>query len=301
MARKDYVRHAVEKGGDRHKRLARPCPADGNRDSIGFVAQVGLRRDLAVTHSDVRFDDLRVTVFSSPDDLAVAAVDAFVAAVAAALRETVDTAVLLATGNSQLGFLRRVREHRSIPWDRVNVFHMDEYVGLPAAHPASFRSFLHRELVDHVNPRSFAGIEGDAPQVPDEMDRYARLLRATPPAVTVMGIGENGHLAFNDPPADFAAAEAMRLVALDGASRRQQVGEGHFPDLDAVPTHALTVTIPVLLAAPTVLALAPEKRKAPAVRAALVDPVSPHCPASILRRHSNARLFLDTESASLLP
>ena len=246
------------------------------------------------------FDALTVSLFDTEDELAADASDAFAAAVGAALRAAPTVAVLLATGNSQLGFLRYLRERSDVAWDRIAVLHMDEYVDLPPTHPASFRHFLRTELVDQVRPRAFHGIDANRSPVAAEIRRYAGLLRAEPPVVTVMGVGENGHLAFNDPPADFAGPEPVRLVALDEASRAQQVGEGHFADLDEVPSHAVTVTIPALLAPPTVLVLAPEARKAAAVRAALLDPVSPDCPASVLRRTPQARLLLDGESASLL-
>jgi glucosamine-6-phosphate deaminase len=207
--------------------------------------------------------------------------------------------VILATGNSQLAFLEALRGRRDVPWDRITVFHMDEYVGISADHPASFRRYMHERLVDLVQPMAFHPIDGDAPDLGIELRRYAKLIAAAPPALCVMGIGENGHLAFNDPPADFAAPEPIQVVELSDASRRQQVGEGHFATIGDVPSHAITLTIPTLLAPDRVLVVVPEGRKAEAVRAALTGPISPDCPASILRRTEGVTIILDPDSAAL--
>src|SRR3954454_17253744 len=158
------------------------------------------------------------------------------------------------------------------------------------SHPASFRRYIRDNLTDIVHPRAFFGIEGDAPDVDAELQRYAALLAQYPPDATVMGIGENGHLAFNDPPADFETDEVIRWVELDEACRLQQAGEGHFPTLDDVPSRALSLTIPALLRSRDVLVVVPERRKAPAVKAALEGPVTPNGPASILQRQPHARL-----------
>jgi glucosamine-6-phosphate deaminase len=208
--------------------------------------------------------------------------------------------IILATGNSQLAFLEALRLRDDVPWDRVTVFHMDEYVGIGADHPASFRRYMHERLVDAVRPAAFHGIAGDAADIQAEMNRYSGLLEAQPPVACVLGIGENGHLAFNDPPANFAAPQPIHVVRLSDASRRQQVGEGHFPTTESVPEEAITLTIPTLLAPERILAIVPESRKATAVRAALLGPVSPDCPASILRRTEGVTVFLDHESAALL-
>jgi glucosamine-6-phosphate deaminase len=208
--------------------------------------------------------------------------------------------VILATGNSQLAFLAALGQRDDIPWTRVTIFHMDEYVGIAADHPASFRRYLHERLVDAVRPAAFHGIAGDAADIEAEMARYAGLLAAQPPIACVLGIGENGHLAFNDPPADFTTPAPIHVVRLSDASRRQQVGEGHFPTVGSVPDSAVTLTIPALLAPERILAIVPESRKAIAVRAALLGPVSPDCPASILRRTRGVTVFLDHESSALL-
>lgn len=246
-----------------------------------------------------RIGALSVLVHKDQDELAQAAADTFAAVVRAELRERPEVAVMLATGNSQLAFMRRLRES-DVEWQRVRVFHMDEYVGIAEDHPASFRRYLHDQLVDVVRPRAFHPVVGDAPDPEAEARRYGELLADHPRAVCVMGIGENGHLAFNDPPADLHATDAARVVELDIASRRQQVGEGHFPTLEATPERAITVTIPALLAARRVLVVVPEERKAAAVRDALTGDVRANCPASVLRRHEHATLHLDRGSASLL-
>jgi glucosamine-6-phosphate deaminase len=210
--------------------------------------------------------------------------------------------IILATGNSQLTFLEALRQSAGLDWSKVNVFHMDEYINLPAGHPASFPAFLKRHFLDHLNPPAgaFFPVPGAQPQPEQACREYEALLRAYPADLCALGIGENGHLAFNDPPyADFDDPVWVKLVKLDEASRRQQVGEGHFPDLAAVPSHAMTLTIPALLAARLVLAIVPEGRKAPAVARALRGPLDPDCPASILPRTAHAHLFLDRDSARL--
>jgi glucosamine-6-phosphate deaminase len=177
---------------------------------------------------------------------------------------------------------------------------MDEYLGMDENHPASFRRWIRENVVSKVSPRAFEGIRGDHPVVEEEVERYSTLLQDLEPAITVMGIGENGHLAFNDPPAQFETNELIRVVTLDERSRQQQVNENHFASLDETPMTALSLTIPALLSAGTVLVGVPEARKAEAVRSALEGPITPACPASILQSQSHARLFLDADSAGLL-
>jgi glucosamine-6-phosphate deaminase len=208
--------------------------------------------------------------------------------------------VILATGNSQVAFLEALAVRPDVPWDRIAVFHMDEYVGIPADHPASFRRYMRERLVDLVGPRAFHGIDGDALDLEAEMRRYTGLLAQDPPDLCVLGIGENGHLAFNDPPADFAAVVPIHIVELSQASRRQQVGEGHFPSIADVPVRAITLTIPTLLAPAAVLAVVPEGRKAAAVAAALEGPLTADLPASILRQTDGVTIVLDADSSSLL-
>ncbi len=247
------------------------------------------------------FDRLEVEVYPDNAALGQAAAERAMALLREALAERGQANVILATGNSQLTFYAALREGPDLDWGRVRLFHMDEYRGIRADHPASFRRYLHEKIVDVVRPAAFFGVEGDAPNAEQECRRYEALLRANPADLCCLGIGENGHLAFNDPPfADFADPAWVRVVRLDEASRRQQVGEGHFATLADVPTQAITLTIPALLAARQVLAIVPEKRKALAVKTALLGPVSAACPASILRTAAHARLYLDAESFSLV-
>lgn len=248
-----------------------------------------------------RYGDLRVEIHED----AAAAGRAAAATAAAALREAIARVgrarAIFATGTSQLAFFAALREVEGVAWDRVEAFHMDEYLGLDEEHPASFRRFLRTELVGPLGIGRFHGVDGDPDRADATIAAYAARLREAPIDLCCMGIGENGHLAFNDPPvARFDDPEPARVVRLDEASRRQQVGEGHFEALTDVPTHAITLTIPTLLDAGRVNVVAPEARKAPAIRAALEGPVDPGCPASVLRRVPHATAYLDRASASRL-
>jgi glucosamine-6-phosphate deaminase len=232
-----------------------------------------------------------------PDELAPAAATDAAVVVRAALAARGEANVMFATGNSQLAFLDALAS-AGVDWSRVVAFHMDEYVGLGEGHPASFARYIRARVADRLHPRVTHLIDGLADPAA-ECDRYAALLRAYPLDLCCLGIGENGHLAFNDPPvADFDDPLDVKVVELDDTCRRQQVGEGHFPTVDDVPTHAITVTIPALLRARVVLAIVPEARKAAPVRDALLGPIDSACPASALRRHRDARLYLDTASAT---
>jgi glucosamine-6-phosphate deaminase len=247
-------------------------------------------------------DDLTVRVHDDGDELARDAASIAAEAIAAAVTARGAANVMFASGNSQLGFLDRLVDDDAVPWDRVTGFHMDEYVGVDAEHPASFARYMRERICDRASVQGFHVIRGDAPDAEGEADRYATLLGAHPLDLCCLGIGENGHLAFNDPPpggADFADERTVKVVTLDERCRAQQVGEGHFATVTAVPPHAITVTIPGLLAARRVLAIVPERRKAEAVRATLIGPITEACPASILRRCGHATLLLDRASASL--
>lgn len=207
---------------------------------------------------------------------------------------------MFATGNSQLRFVEALVADPAVPWHDVVVFHMDEYVGVGPDHPAGFQRWIRERIVEPAAPRQAHYFDGLA-DPGGECDRYATLLRVHPLDLCCLGIGENGHLAFNDPPvADFGDPLDVKVVELDPACRIQQVHEGHFPSVDVVPARAMTVTVPALLRAGQVLAVVPEARKAEPVRQALEDPVSTACPASVLRRQDNAVLLLDGESAALV-
>jgi glucosamine-6-phosphate deaminase len=245
-------------------------------------------------------DRLHVEVHPDPAALARHAA----ADVASLLRETVrergSANAMFATGNSQLAFVDVLVVAPEVPWPHVTVFHMDEYVGAGPDHPAGFQRWIRERISDRVAPAAAHYLDGLAdPEA--ECARYEQLLRSHPIDVCVLGIGENGHLAFNDPPvADFDDPLDVKVVELDEASRRQQVGEGHFPSLDDVPQLAMTATIPALLRARRVLAIVPEARKAEPVRLALEGPISTSCPASVLRTRDNVTLHLDVSSASKL-
>ncbi len=244
---------------------------------------------------------MRVIVHADVAAMARAAADQ----AAEALRRAVSTRgvahAMFATGNSQLAFVDvLVGATADVPWSDVVVFHMDEYVGVGPDHPAGFQRWIRERIVERARPRAAYYLDGlNDPHA--ESRRYAGLLADHPLDLCCLGVGENGHLAFNDPPvADFADPVDVKVVTLDRGCRTQQVNEGHFPDYDSVPAQAITVTIPALLRAGRVLAVVPESRKAPPVLAALAGPVSTSCPASTLRTHANVTLHLDPASARLL-
>lgn len=246
-------------------------------------------------------DALTVCVAEDATELARAAAADAIAELQRAIDARGEASMMLATGNSQVEFLAALAESGGVAWERVRGFHLDEYVGLPATHPASFRSYMRERVVTRLPLKEFHFLAGDTGDPEAEAARYEALLRAHPIDLCCCGIGENGHLAFNDPPvADFDDPRAVKVVELDLASRRQQVGEGHFASVDDVPARAITVTIPALLRARRVLAIVPESRKAMPVRAALEGPITTACPASVLRRCAHATLYLDAESAALL-
>jgi glucosamine-6-phosphate deaminase len=210
-------------------------------------------------------------------------------------------AVILATGNSQIKFLEALIALGGVDWSRLAFFHLDEYLGIDADHPASFRRYLRERVEQRVKPAVFHYIEGDAMQPMAECERYTQMLLAQPIDLCCLGLGENGHLAFNEPSvADFDDPHSVKLVKLEVATRQQQVRQGHFPILESVPQYAFTLTIPMLCSARKILCLAPEKRKALAVKEMLNRPICAGYPASVLRAQAQATLFLDTDSASLL-
>ena len=212
-----------------------------------------------------------------------------------------EISVLFASAPSQNETLAALAEEPDIPWDRMVAFHLDEYLGLSDGHPASFRRYLVDHLFGTRPVRRFTGIAGECARPEAEIVRYTDLLRAQPPALALLGIGENGHLAFNDPGVcDFTDPVAMKVVRLDAACREQQVHDGLFPSVAEVPTHAFTLTIPELMRVPKLFVMVPGQAKRMAVRDAVEGPVTEACPASILRRHPSAQLFLDSDSASLL-
>lgn len=246
------------------------------------------------------FDHLPVKIYAGNDDVGMAAAQLARATIIAAIQKKGQANIILATGNSQLSFLKALRESPDIPWQHVQVFHMDEYLGISPNHTASFVHFLKINFLN-VLPElpTFYDISGQPENVDEECQRYSALLQQYPADLVAMGIGENGHLAFNDPPyADFHDSVLVKVVKLAEASRRQQVGEGHFPSLNDVPEQAITLTIPALVRAKCIVCIAPEARKANAVERCLTESVDESCPASILRTLDYATLYLDSESGA---
>jgi glucosamine-6-phosphate deaminase len=207
--------------------------------------------------------------------------------------------IVAATGASQLEFLRELTAQPDVEWARVELFHLDEYAGIPESHPASFRRYLRENLIDRTGIRRYHFLNGQA-DLDDVRREVGAELSREPIDVMFAGIGENGHLAFNDPPADFATIDPYIVVALDEACRRQQVGEGWFARIEDVPTTAISMSIQQILKARELLVVVPDERKAAAVKAALEGPLTPLVPASILRTHPNLTLYLDEPAASQL-
>jgi glucosamine-6-phosphate deaminase len=209
--------------------------------------------------------------------------------------------VVFATGASQLATLDALTTIPGLPWNRVVGFHMDEYIGLDESHPASFRRYMREKLTQRVSMRHFYEIDGNAKDNEAFTREYVRALEQADPALCLLGIGENGHLAFNDPAeADFHDPLAMKVVTLDDICREQQVAEGWFRSLEEVPRQALTLTIPALLRIPKLILSVPGSRKAAIVRRTLEEPISTACPSTILRTHPDATIYLDRESAAEL-
>jgi glucosamine-6-phosphate deaminase len=247
------------------------------------------------------YDKAEVLVCPSREALGAAAARAAAGIIRSAIEKRNRARIMVATGNSQLDFIKALVEMPGIEWPRVEMFHMDEYVGISAQHPASFRLWIKQRVEDRVPLAAANYIGGDAPDTAAEVARYSNLLAAGPIDCAFVGFGENGHIAFNDPPsANFEDPVSLKVVELDPACRLQQVGEGHFPDIDSVPRTAITITCSGLFAAKSWVCCIPEARKATAVRQALTGPISTSCPASLVRTHPSACVFLDEDSASQL-
>ena len=223
---------------------------------------------------------------------------------AAVLREAIARQgrahVVAATGASQFEFLDALTRAPGIDWTKTVFFHLDEYVGLPDSHPASFRRYLRERIVDRVHPGTFHFIEGDARDPAAECRRVGSLIAGCAIDVAFVGIGENGHLAFNDPPADFETQAPYLVVDLDEACRRQQLGEGWFERLEDVPRRAISMSVAQILRSQKILCVVPDARKARAVRNSLQGEVSPLRPASALQQHARTTVYLDPDSAALL-
>jgi glucosamine-6-phosphate deaminase len=209
--------------------------------------------------------------------------------------------IVVATGNSQADLINTLTKEEVLDWSLVEVFHMDEYVGMSSSHPSSFARWLKTRVTDVVHPGKVHYLRGDSLDVDAELRRYAALLTADKIDLCLLGFGENGHIAFNDPhAADFNDPLVVRRVTLDERCCAQQVGEGHFDNLEAVPKEAITLTCPTLMSARNVICCVPDRRKAEAVHNALQGPLSEKCPASLVRTHPGATIYLDSSSASRL-
>lgn len=245
--------------------------------------------------------DLTIKTYNTRRDMGVnAAID-----VARRLRQVIqekgEANMIFAAAPSQNEFLNGLTAIDGIAWDKVNAFHMDEYIGLPMDAPQAFGQFLKDRIFGLRKFKSVNYLNGNAGNLDEECLRYEALLRAHRPDIVCMGIGENGHIAFNDPwVADFRDKKWVKVVELDEICRNQQVNDGCFAAVSEVPTHAITLTVPALTAADSIFCVVPSRTKAPAVRNTLYGEVSESCPASILRRHKDAVLYCDSDSAELL-
>jgi glucosamine-6-phosphate deaminase len=250
----------------------------------------------------MRVGNLNVEAYESAEAMGKAAAEAAASRIRELATKADTVAVIFATGASQMPTLDALTAMPDLPWDKVIGFHMDEYLGISDQHPASFRRYLRERLTSKVRMRHFYGVDGSAADGEAACRQYAELLRQHNPQLCLLGIGENGHLAFNDPAeADFHDPLDVKIVSLDEQCRQQQVNEGWFASVPEVPKRAITLTIPALLRVPMLIASVPEKRKAHIVRRTLTEEISTRCPATIMRNHPNATVYLDPGSASELP
>jgi glucosamine-6-phosphate deaminase len=243
---------------------------------------------------------MKIDIFNNRGELGSAAAERAILLLDDAIRKKGSAAFIAATGASQFEFLEALTKDRTrVDWSRTTMFHLDEYLGLPAGHPASFRGYLRERLIDRVCPGKVFLIDGEADPA-RELARLNSAISGFQIDVAFTGIGENGHLAFNDPPADFATADPYIVVDLDERCRKQQLGEGWFNTLESVPRRAISMSIRQIMKSASVLCVVPGTVKAEAVRNCLEKGISPLFPASVLREHPDAHLFLDAGSASLL-
>lgn len=241
-----------------------------------------------------------IRVFKDKATLGRAAAEQAATAIRRAIAERGQARIIAATAASQLEFLDALTKAPGIDWTKVEAFHLDEYIGLPVTHPGSFRKMLMEQLVNQTGIKKYHLLNGDAADPAAEVREVGRQLASAPIDIAFLGIGENGHIAFNDPPADFETEQPYIIVNLDEACRQQQVGEAWFANLSQVPKQAISMSARQILKAKEILAVVPDKRKAQAVKACFEGEISPMAPASIVRRHPNATIYLDTQSASLL-
>ena len=243
-------------------------------------------------------DKLKVEIFIKKEDMGRASASFVVGNINQAIKEKGFANLILGTGASQYPLLEVLLKER-LDWAKINLFHLDEYIGLSNQHSASFRRFLKERVADKVNPKNVYYLQGDADDIDAEIKRYEKLLKDNPVDVACIGIGENGHIAFNDPAvADFNDPAYLKVVEMDEACRKQQVGEGWFPTIEHVPGKAVTLTITAIMDCKVLCCTVPDERKSEAVYHALYGGINTSCPASILRKHDNAVLFLDRFAAT---
>lgn len=240
-----------------------------------------------------------IQIYPTKRELADAAAQHAANSLGALLRKQENVRLLAATGASQIDFLERLTGCRDFDWARVELFHLDEYIGVNREHSASFARYIKQRIIEPTGIRRYHLLDG-ASRPQELVAEIGQEISRAPIDLAFVGIGENGHLAFNDPPADFETEEPYLIVHLDQVCRAQQVEEGWFPSIDDVPKRAITISIPQLLKAREILCIAPDRRKAEAVKSCLEGPLTPAAPASALRAHPNATIFLDADSASLL-
>ena len=241
-----------------------------------------------------------VRILEKKEEMGKAAAERAAGILKKAIKEKNEAVFVAATGASQFDFLEALTNITSVDWSKTIMFHLDEYIGIPESHPASFRKYLKERLIVKVHPGLVYLINGDAGDPQLECERLNRIISKKEIDVSFVGIGENGHLAFNDPPADFNTEKPYIVVELDEACRRQQLGEGWFESFDEVPRRAISMSIKQIMKSKNIICTVPDSRKAQAVDDCLEGNVSPYHPASILRKHNNAFLFLDRNSAKLL-
>ena len=239
-------------------------------------------------------------IFPDRSLLSQAAAEQAADAIRSALTKRGHARIVAATAASQIEFLDALTKASGIDWRKVEVFHLDEYIGLSATHPGSFRKMLLEQLIQKTGVVNFHLLDGDARDPAEVARRVGRELASSPVDIAFLGIGENGHIAFNDPPADFQVEDPYIIVDLDETCRQQQVGEAWFANISQVPKQALSMSVKQILKAKEILAVVPDERKARAIRACFAGEVSPMAPASILRTHPNATVYLDKNSASML-
>lgn len=241
---------------------------------------------------------MEINLYDSKDAMGKAAARQGAALINASLGEKGQACIILATGASQFEMLGEL-VNAQVDWSRVTVFHLDEYIGIPETHPASFRKYLNERFVHPASPARFFPIDGET-DPEEECRRLGEEIRKYDVDVAFVGIGENGHLAFNDPPADFETEEPYLVVDLDLQCRQQQLGEGWFPSLEAVPGQAISMSVRQILKSRTILCTVPDARKAKAVWQAVEGAVVPEVPASILQTHPHTLLYLDRDSSYML-